>query len=220
MNKRTLAVHSFIGSLFLSIVLSAMNAHAQQAAPLASPRFPDNALPVPLVVQATEYSCGAAALLSALYYWKAYDGVETALYDKLDTTKKDGTEPEKIAEVAASFGLSAQVKRQMSIEDLRQHLVLGDTVILDLQSGPNTGSWQSDWENGHYDVLVGMDRNYAYVMDPSQQAAYVYVPLPELMERWHDYENRHGYVQRNLQLGIVLHGERALKAFPGRLVRM
>ena len=56
---------------------------------------------VPVVKQETDFSCGSAAALSILRYWRwdAYARAgETELHDALDTTHARGTEPEPIAE--------------------------------------------------------------------------------------------------------------------------
>lgn len=185
-----------------------------------APKLPADAFPVPLIVQATNYSCGPAALLGVLYYWKAYEGVETELYKVMDTTEKDGTEPEGIANAATSLKLEVSLKRDMTLDDLRGELATGATVILDIQSGTTTGNWKDEWESGHYVVLVAMDSNYAYFMDPAVTGAYEYVPLAELVDRWHDYENRHGPKVINTHVGISIRGKNPITAFPGKLVRL
>ena len=194
------------------------------AARAAEPRLPPQALAVPLMAQATNYSCGAAALLSTLVYWNApYDSGEAGLYPLLDTTEKDGTPPDHIVAVAEGFGLTAYLNENMTLDDLGLALERGDTVIVDLQAWRTPGSttpWVSNWEDGHYVVLVGMDAAYAYFMDPSSLGAYAYVPLAELPDRWHDYEDRNGRVWRTRRLGIMIRGTKARPRYPGAPVRM
>lgn len=187
------------------------------------PKLPADYLPVPLIRQSTDYSCGAAALLAALYYWNAYDGMESSLYPLLATTPADGTEPSKLAEGARSFGLEAQLRENMSLEDLRLSLKKGETVILDLQAWRTPGStvpWSATWEDGHYVVLVGMDRSYVFVMDPSTPASYAYLPEKEFLDRWHDYENRSGKRREYIRAGIVIRGKKAVGSHPGKPARM
>jgi predicted double-glycine peptidase len=181
-------------------------------------------LPVPLVRQAKSYSCGAAALLSVLYYWRAFDGREDDLYAGLDTTPAEGTTPEKIVEVARSFGLTAELRQRLSISDLRAGLALGETVIVELQAWHGDKApgfrWKDAWEDGHYVVLVGIDAERAYFMDPVAVAGYAYLPLAELPERWHDYESRTGQVVRYHQAAIFIRGTQPLHEMPGPLVRV
>lgn len=189
----------------------------------APARLPRNALPVPLVAQATDYSCGAAAFLAVLYYWQAYKGTESSLYAMLGTTPDNGTEPDQITEVARLFGLEATMKEGLGLGELRAALQRGDTAILDLQAwrdGKSTLPWKDTWEEGHYAVVVGMDEEYAYVMDPIATAGYAYVPLLELLDRWHDYDDRGGQKRPYYGLGVLVHGKNPLTTVPGPLVRM
>ena len=164
---------------------------------------------MPLARQATSYSCGAAALLSVLYYWQVYDGTESGLYEKLETTEKDGTEPAKLAEVAKGFGLSAELREGLAFKDLRLALDAGKTVILDFQAWKDPGStvtWAQTWEDGHYAVLVGMDEDRLHLMDPSTPAGYAWLPKTEFLDRWHDYEEEGGKRREYVRAGIVVRG--------------
>lgn len=189
----------------------------------AEPKLPPDFLPVPLVRQSTDYSCGAAALLATLYYWKAYDGMESSLYPLLKTTPADGTEPAALAAGARSLGLKAELRENMTLDGLGSALKKGETVILDLQAWRTPGStvaWAATWEDGHYVVLVGMDKTYLYVMDPSTPASYAYLPVAEFLDRWHDYENRRGKRREYIHAGIVIRGTKNLKKFPAGLGRL
>jgi predicted double-glycine peptidase len=152
------------------------------------PSMPEDALAVPLTGQDTDYSCGAAALLAVLRYWGVGQDVEESdLYEDIDTTERDGTPPDAMAEEAEARGLKANYRGDVTTDDLKDALTAGLTVILDIQSGDDPSSD----DDGHYVVLVGMDDANAYVMDPASGGSYAWVPLDELDERWHDDED-HG----------------------------
>jgi predicted double-glycine peptidase len=205
----------------MTAALPLLLASLSSAAP--APRLPASALPVPIVRQAAPYSCGAAALLAALQYWNVYDGGEAALYPIIGTTEENGTPPDRIVAGAAHFGLTAYLAENLTVEDLSWALERGDTVVLDFQAWRAEGStkpWTAEWEDGHYAVLVGLDEHHAYFMDPSSPAAYAYIPLPELADRWHDYEDRLGLVWRTRRLGVFIRGRKPLRRYPGELVRM
>lgn len=206
--------------LLLSIAL--LSSLARAAAPVVS--LPADALPVPLTRQATVYSCGAAAAVGVLRYWQAWEGPEMTLHKMLDTTEAQGTHPKKILETLKTFGLKAELKKGMTAEDLRGHLLRGETVILDIQAWPDQADrlieWKNLWDSGHYVVLVAIDDANAYVMDPSVPQGYAWLPVPELLERWHDFENRYGTYERNIHLGIIASGANPLQAFPGSLLRL
>lgn len=202
---------------------------AETAAWLAGapgPTLPAGALPLPLVRQATPYSCGAAAMQSVFLYWGVYDGGEAGLYERLGTRENDGTDPRGMAAAARAMGLRAELLEGMSVADLRARLAKGETVVLDIQAwgDPGTDPTPEDWsdndEDGHYVVLAGLDAKNAYVMDPSVAGAYGWFPLAELETRWHDYEDRGGTVWRNRGLGIAVSGDSPAPSFPAPLRRV
>ena len=192
------------------------------------PGLPRKHLPVPIVMQSTDYSCGAAALLSVLSYWGAYEGSESSLYPLLHTTPEQGTEPAMLATVAKSLGLDASFKEGMTIDELRASLERGDTVILDIQAwhepstkaGGEPPNWKELWNDGHYVVLIAMDKDTAYFMDPSAGINYGFIPIPELLDRWHDFEDRNGRVWRFYNLGVTIRGKTPIRKFPSGLVRI
>lgn len=184
--------------------------------------MPPDSLPVPIVSQSTPYSCGAAVLLSALYYWQVYNDGETSLFAEAGVDPAHGTEPQGIVRGARKHGLTASFKENVSWKELQDALARRETVILDIQAGPNdvaasTVPWSLRWEDGHYVVLVGLDESYAYFMDPTVGTGYTFIPRTELDERWHDYEDRTGTVWRNRRLAIFIRGKTPLRDFPGPL---
>jgi predicted double-glycine peptidase len=192
-------------------VLPALAAPAP-APGMPGPSIPADYLPVPIMEQEQDYSCGAAAALAVLRYWQAYGGDERSLYELLGTSPKDGTPPENLARGLSWFGLESALRENMTLEDLRAALRRGDSVILDIQAWRDDEDtpWSERWDDGHYAVLAGMDEHYVYLMDPSTPERYTYLPLAELLERWHDYEDRDGSVRRYYQTGIIARGRRPL----------
>ena len=189
---------------------AAVSAPETSGLPQAS--IPAGYLPLPIAVQETNYSCGAASALSVLKYWQAYAGSESSLYELLGTRPKDGTPPEGLARGLVKLGLKAEVKEGMTLGELRAALGRGDSVILDIQAWREDQDtpWSQRWEDGHYTVLIGMDEHYAYLMDPSTPERYTYLPLAELLDRWHDYEDRDGQIRRYRHMGILAHGAKPL----------
>jgi predicted double-glycine peptidase len=200
-------------SLFVLALSSSALARPPTArhAPKLPPKLPKDALPVPLVEQDTDYSCGAAALLAVLRYWQAQPTTcEEDLYGPLNTTPEDGTDPVHIEAVARAHGLDAAYRTELELDDLRQALGDGDTVILDLQAwrDDDTGDWATDWDDGHYVVLIGMDDTYVYVEDPSSEGVYGWIPLDDLPDRWHDEDHD----VRAVHPAIVISGSHAVPA--------
>ena len=177
------------------------------------PLLPENAIGAPLSLQEEHYSCGPAALRSVLQYFGVFDGREQELYKLLETSPEQGTLPEKLAEGARHFGLSGTTEMPMNPERLRSHLAAGNLVILELQAWRDDDrtviAWERDWDDGHYVVLIAMDAEYAYFMDPSTGDAYTYMPLGELHDRWHDINEvrKDPKEQRDFHLGVIISGK-------------
>ncbi|MGO8994648.1 MAG: C39 family peptidase [Polyangiaceae bacterium] len=164
-------------------------------APLA---LPANAIPVPLVRQKVNYSCGDVATLALLRYWDPADYAsvpETALYAPLLTTERDGTDPAPMARYLSGVrapALTAELRFHVRVEELMSAIDRREPPIVDFQAwkdeprSPSEDEWAADWDDGHYAVLVGYDARELYFMDPSTSDHYAYVPVQEFVARWHD----------------------------------
>jgi hypothetical protein len=166
--------------------------------------IPANMIPVPLVRQKTDYSCGDASTLAILRYWHNPDWREvgeTKLYSLLGTSKKNGTDPQPIAafldgDSGDDFALAARYASEdgdgIELADLLAAVDHGTPPIVDLQAWQSATNredlkdWSSDWDDGHYVVLVGYDDDNLYFMDPSTSRFYAYIPRDEFVSRWHD----------------------------------
>jgi hypothetical protein len=125
-------------------------------------------LPVPVIRQLRDYTCGDVALLSILRYWDAAEFAAVAERDliaPLGTTSDNGTEPDHIAAFADRVARLHAVKREnVSAQDLDDALRAGQPVITDIeawQEHPTFGEyvhWDTDYDDGHYVVLVGAGR--------------------------------------------------------------
>jgi predicted double-glycine peptidase len=193
---------------------------------LPEPILSGEFLQIPIVTQAADYSCGAAALLSILLYWKIENVYEMDLHEQLKISKKKGVDPTKIVEVVKEeYELLSFYKENLTIDDLKQSIVDGYSVILAIQAWPDgkdkNKKWSDMWNSGHYVVLVGIDANYIYVMDPSVSGAYAFIPIPEFLERWHDYEEyKNKSIWKYYNLGIFIKGETHIEKFPGSLKKV
>lgn len=148
---------------------------------------------VPVVTQRADFSCGPAATLALLRYWRpdAFAAVEeSALYAPLETTNARGTEPEPIAELFRTNGLEAHYRHgNVTVADLERAVDAREPPIVDLQAWTDHPiPYRETWDAGHYVVMVGYDDERLYFADPSTMTpnGYVFLPRVELEERWHD----------------------------------
>jgi predicted double-glycine peptidase len=160
----------------------------------ASRPLPPNLIPVPLVKQATDFSCGAAATLALLRYWRrdAFAGVgEASLYEALGTSEVRGTDPEPIAAyVRRALHQPVEYRHDdVTVADLERAVDAREPPIVDLQAWSDVDApWDSVWDAGHYVVLVGYDAGALFFLDPSTltPGPYAFLTREELEARWHD----------------------------------
>jgi hypothetical protein len=146
------------------------------------------------VKQATDFSCGAAAALAVLRYWRweAFADVgEAALYGPLQTCRSRGTDPQPIATyLQRSLDLRVAYRHSdVTVRDLERAVDEKTPPILDLQAWSDHDTpWRQVWDAGHYVVMVGYDAEHLFFLDPSTltAGAYAFLPREELEERWHD----------------------------------
>lgn len=162
----------------------------------------------PIVGQAENFSCGSAALFSCLLYWLG-DATpveeESELWGALAIDPETGAEPEAIAKVAQDLGLDAVPVLDLTLDDLRECLDGGMTAILCIQAWKDRDvRYLVDYDDGHYVVLVGMDEENAWVMDPWLDSGYGKMPLLQLDQRWHNPDTE-GMPQEHM--AVLIRGE-------------
>ena len=173
-------------------------------------------LPVPLISQARPWTCGAAALMGALVYFGVFDDAESRLDTELGSTPEAGTRVTRIVAEARRYGLEADARTGLTLDDLASEVARGAVVTVALQAWPAhpVSDWRSSWENGHYVDIVGLDAERVYVMDPSVRTGYAYIPRAQFLARWHDYDLEDGQTVVYDRLGIAIRGHARLSQYP------
>lgn len=162
--------------------------------------LPAKLIKLPLVRQATDYTCGIGALSSVL----AYYGIETRedeLAKQLKSDPKKGTAYQRIAKYAQEQGCEVRIVKNMSLSDLKSFLDKQLPVICLLQAwGEDPQEYEKGWKNGHYVVAAGYDDKNMYFMDPSTMGNFAYVPIESFVKRWHDTDGK----ERLFNFGMVI----------------
>jgi predicted double-glycine peptidase len=173
-------------------------------------------LPVPLISQARPWSCGAAALMGALLYFGVFDDAESRLDTELGSTPEGGTQVTRIVAEARHYGLEANARTGLTLDDLASEVARGAVVIVALQAWPvhRVSDWRTSWEDGHYVDIVGLDAERVYVMDPSVRTGYAYLRRDQFLARWHDYDLGDGGKIVYDRLGIAIRGQARLSRYP------
>lgn len=203
------------GSLLLAVAVAvgasgnaAKDRFSAKALKMNSPRLKLASLPpllrLPMIRQATDYTCGVAALQSVLAFF-GDDFDERELMSALGPDPEFGTDYRRIASLAQSLGYEVQARTGMGLVDLEALLHGGRPVIVALQAWievPAQTDWPATWDSGHYAVAIGYDERHVYFMDPAVSGNYVFIPRAEFLLRWHDLDGR---AQEKVEgLGIAL----------------
>ena len=145
---------------------------------------------VPLTRQASDYTCGVAALQSILYYY-GEEFREDELAKKLRATPEEGTKYPRIVELAKSLNFHVEVRTGMTMDDLKRLIDEQKPVILLMQAWTESAvDYIQDWNDGHYAIAIGYDTQNIYFMDPSMLGNYAFIPTREFLDRWHDKDGQ------------------------------
>jgi predicted double-glycine peptidase len=147
-------------------------------------------VPVPDIAHLMDSSSGLSALMAVCRYYGVgpEDEVELAAELSLDQRWPD---PERVVVAAVRYGLSACTRCPMSSADLKEHLDRRRPVLILVQAWGQTEdeaprvSYENIWEDDHYLVAIGYDRDGVYFEDPSLQGIRGYLSWEDLEQRWH-----------------------------------
>ena len=141
---------------------------------------------LPLCFQETEYTCGVACIQSVLARYGMYYR-QSALADILHSRPILGTDYNDILYFAKLLGLNAKLQENMEFDDLKSYIDTGVPPILILQAWrlEDDIRYSLDWKNAHYIVACGYYAGGIYAMDPNVLGNYSYLPLSQLLARWH-----------------------------------
>lgn len=126
--------------------------------------------------------CGPASLKMVLeYYGILTQEKELAILS--GATKEKGTSAEGLIAAAKHFGLNAFGKENSSFHDIERYINKGIPVIVD---------WFSE-DDGHYSVVVDMNKKEITLMDPTLRRLLIYVrrrkmPLEKFYRIWFDFQ--------------------------------
>jgi uncharacterized protein len=141
---------------------------------------------IPPAEQKNSYSCGPAAAQSIAHYFGKWTRQDD-LADDLHTTSEKGTSPESIAAYFNKKGLKAEVREDLTIDDLREFTNDKNTaVILDFQAWGDKKNYSDEWEDGHYAVLSGINDTDITFRDPSLNDDLGKLSISDFESRWHD----------------------------------
>lgn len=173
-------------------------------------------LNVPDVRQPTNSSCGPTCLQAVLAYYGTDMRIEVLI--NMTNCSENGTEPDNMAQAAQDLGFNAEIKENMSLQDLQQNINRGTPTIIVCQAWKdnNTTSWKDDNEDGYYMVVIGIDSQNIYFEDPAILGSRGFISIQEFLERWHDVDQnpQTGNNTTVNQLGIMITGKEPVSRPP------
>lgn len=131
---------------------------------------------------------------------------------RLNTSPETGTYVGEIVRVARDFGFNAEVKENLTLQDLHAALTKGIPVIVCGQawrSRENSDkSLQEDWEDDHYIVVLGIDDKYVYYQDPFAKRGNAFVSHRIFEESWHNIRGiTSSDKKKQVHLGVFISGD-------------
>jgi predicted double-glycine peptidase len=161
--------------------------------------------------QTTEYSCGACALQSVMSYW-GRDIDEAELMKLLGTTPEEGTYPEALVRVARQQGLEAELKSDLTLDDVKQATDLGQPVIVLGQvwrsHTSDASSVADEWDCGHWFIALDIDDDYVYFQDPYVRMGKGFVPRTTFENSWHNVMGGDRSKPVQSHVGIFIRGDK------------
>lgn len=144
-------------------------------------------VPVPDTSQETDTTCGASALLAVCLYYQVGPKKEKLVAKAMHMDMKNGSDPEDILRAAMFIGLHHESVQPMTIDRLKQFLDQGIPVLIMLQAWSDPlVDYVNDWDDGHWVVAIGHDKNGIYFEDPSIARRRGFLTYHELNLRWQD----------------------------------
>jgi predicted double-glycine peptidase len=122
-------------------------------------------------------------------------------------TADNGTSREDLTRFTNEHGVHAENHENLTLDDIQKSLNKKNPVMVEMQawSVPQATDYSNVWSAGHYEVVVGMDRERVYVMDPMILGGRGYIPLQEFLQRWHDVNGEGKHV---FHAGILFSGKK------------
>jgi predicted double-glycine peptidase len=158
--------------------------------------------------QSTEFSCGPAAVQAVLRHW-GRDVAEEKLMELMGTTSEIGTRPENIVRGVRALGLQAEMKQNVTLDELQEYTSSGNPVVtLGQVWRSGTKAVEDDWDSGHYIVVLGVDKDNVYFQDPYLRMGKGFAPRQQFDQHWHQAMGGDLADGKLIRVAIFIKGEK------------
>lgn len=136
--------------------------------------------------QSDNSRCGPASIKMLISYY-GIDVTEDEICDRCGWTYELGCTDFQMKEAIESFGLGCSIINNAGLEDIEYWIKHHIPVIVDWFT-PGFNPSLGDMPNGHSSIVVGIDREYIYLLDP--EMGEIRTILREEFNRvWFDWRN-------------------------------
>lgn len=132
--------------------------------------------------------CGPAVLKMVLRYY-GIEKSEKELAKLAGTTKNGGTDDKTIARVLKKFGLKSEIRNNTNLSDVKKCLDRGVPVIVDWFTRGRKDYPDSAVADGHYSIVVGLDKKFIYLQDP-EIGKIRKLARDDFLRVWFDYSGK------------------------------
>jgi predicted double-glycine peptidase/flagellar biosynthesis regulator FlaF len=167
--------------------------------------------------QKESYDCGVCALRTVLSKY-GIDTTEDQIIKETNPSEKTGVDLKAIVENAQNKGLNAEMKQDMTPDDLRE-AVDNDIPVIILQNGVGETKAGKSYEgnkDAHYITIKGYEGGEFIFEDPSAKGKNLRISEEDLLKRWHGYLDDGKTIANGI--GIVI-SKPAQKATPPRVLK-
>lgn len=109
--------------------------------------------------------CGPASLKILLSYYQI-DKSEKELAKMCKVSKDLGTDDKSLKKAAEELGFKVEIKNFSDFNEIYKWLEKGIPVIVDWFTRGRADYSDSEVADGHYSVVMGLDKNNIYLQDP------------------------------------------------------
>lgn len=146
-------------------------------------------LEFPLFRQTFGWDCGTTALNMVLAFY-GHDENAEVIIRATGAKPEAGTPIEGIKKAAKKYGLKFREDYNLSIDDLKKSIDDGKPVLIMIQAWTREDNpdWENEWDQGHYTVCIGYDKNRLFFSDPANIKK-TWLSNGDLNSRWHGWDD-------------------------------
>ena len=137
--------------------------------------------------------CGPASLKMVFDYY-GIEKSEKEIAKLAGTTEDLGTDDQGIKKAAESLGFKVEIKNESLLEDIQTYLNKKIPVIVNWFTRGRIDYDDSQVPDGHYSVVVGLDKEFIYLQDP-EIGKLRKIERSDFMKVWFDFTGE--YIKPN-----------------------